>query len=104
MLSSAFPSLCSVECFSEIKKRAALERGSLFRKNRKLSYWNHIHYVASASATEFNCSCCKSEECVIFAATYICTRVKLCSTLANKNFAAVNNLTTEALNAEVLRV
>ena len=43
---------------NEIKKRAALERGSLFRKNRKLSYWNHIHYVASASATKFNCSCC----------------------------------------------
>jgi hypothetical protein len=30
--------------------------------------------------------------------------VKLRSALANKNFAAVNNLTTEALDTEVLRI
>jgi hypothetical protein len=79
-------------------------RGSLFYEKPKLSGRNHVHYTTTASATEFDCACCKCKESVILTASYVLAWVKMCSTLAHQNLACINFLATKSLDAKVLRI
>jgi hypothetical protein len=59
---------------------------------------------ASTFRAELDLTRGKSEECVIVSATDVGTGVEVGSTLANEDFASLDDLTTEALHTEVLSV
>ena len=51
---------------------------------------------------ELYCSCNESEESIVLTASAVCTRMDLCSSLANDNLACLYYLTAESLNAKAL--
>jgi hypothetical protein len=59
---------------------------------------------AATCVTEFDSSCCESEERVILTDTDILSWVELGATLTDEDLAAVDYLTTESLDPEILRV
>jgi hypothetical protein len=73
-----------------------------FVQRSGLETWEDVDDATTAVATEFNSASCECEESVIFAATNVVTWVEVSATLANDDFACINNLTTEALYAKTL--
>ena len=66
-----------------------------------------VHYgnnLAASFGTKFDVARCESEQRVIVTASDIGAGVEVGTTLANNNFAGFDNLTTEALDAEVLSI
>jgi len=68
------------------------------------NYRDDIYNLTSTCLTELNCTCCESEECVIFADANILAWVEDSSALADQDLATLNYLTTKALDAEVLSI
>src|SRR3979490_1927049 len=64
------------------------------------------HYVAAVAAfvDELDGAGDFGEKSVIFAASDVCARLERCTTLANDDGAARDELTTECFNAKPLRV
>src|SRR5699024_11747679 len=67
-----------------------------------LSGWNDVHGATVALDSELNCTCFKSEQGVVAAATNVLTWVELGTALTHDDLAGLNLLTTETLDAEAL--
>ena len=65
---------------------------------------NDIYNLTSTCLTELNCACSQCEQCVIFSDANILAWVENCSALANQDLAALYNLSTKTLDAEVLSI
>jgi homoaconitase/3-isopropylmalate dehydratase large subunit len=60
--------------------------------------------LSTRLGTELNCTGGQCEQSVVFSNADILTRVKVCSSLTNKNFAGVNGLAIVTLYAKALCV
>jgi hypothetical protein len=66
--------------------------------------YNDVHYTASAACTELHRACLQSEQRVIATAANACAGVEMGTALADDDLAGLNDLTAEALYAQVLSV
>jgi hypothetical protein len=55
--------------------------------------------LAATFGAELHCAGCQSEQRVIVTATNVVTGVEVSAALTNQDFASLNNLTAEPLNA-----
>jgi hypothetical protein len=81
------------EARPRITKLSCLQRG--------VHYCDHF---AAAFGTKLNRTRCESKKSVVVAATHVGPGVEVGSTLADDNLSRFDNLTTEALHAQVLSV
>ncbi len=63
-----------------------------------------VHNTTSTTCAELDGACIQREQRVILATANTLTGVEMCAALANDDFACLDNLTAEALYAQVLSV
>jgi hypothetical protein len=74
------------------------------RRVKNLSALNDVDDLAATLCTELHRACYEGEESVIAATADASTGVKVSSTLADNDFAGLDDLATIALDAQVLGV
>jgi hypothetical protein len=71
---------------------------------KTLGVLNDVDDLAATLRAELDCSCDEGEQCVVATATDSGTGVKVCSALANDDFAGLDDLAAVTLYTEILGV